>query len=133
MSKYIYLICLEFRVVRIKAFKIDSLNRKIEELQIEPELKVFNKVIGCRRVDVVRPDALGTDVIYIDDEGLYQETEGAFSVRGLYGVFSGNGLVVGTFEGEDVDCITTLDRLKELVRFEDPHYLPEPGIQFIVF
>ncbi|SFF44218.1 hypothetical protein SAMN03003324_03900 [Pedobacter antarcticus] len=118
--------------MKIRAFKIDSLNREIVELQIDPSLKVFNEVIGCRCVDVIRLDALGTDVIYIDDEGLYQVPEGAFSVRGLYGVFSGNGLVVGTFEGQDVDCTTTLDKLKKLIRFEDPHYRPEPALQFIV-
>lgn len=133
MPLYIYLICINSPVMKIKAFKIDSLNKQIIELQIEPSLKVFYEVIGCSCVDVIRPVALGTDVIYIDDEGLYKDPEGAFSIRGLYGVFSGNGLVVGTLEGEDVDSIATLAKLKELVRFEDPHYLPEPGLQFIVF
>jgi len=118
--------------MKIKAFKIDVENKKIEKIEIEPTLSCIYFHIGCRSVDVLRPYEFNTDIVYIDDEGLFNNEPGAFSIRGMYGIFQGNGLVVGTTsDGEDSNITIAIEKLQELVKFEDPHYLPEPRFLFI--
>ena len=120
----------------MKAIKIDVINKEIYEIEISDDYKEIYKVLECDLFTVIKPDTLPVrDVLYIDDEGLLKEKPlGAFSIRGFAQVLSGHGLILGTgYEGASISCFSSLDLIKSLVRFEDTHYLPEPGFQIITY
>lgn len=120
----------------MKVIKIDVVKKEIYEIDFTPGLPSIYKELDCETFDVVYPSTLsGKDCVYVDDEGLFRDPPlGAFYIRGNEQVLSGHGLVVGTGSaGETVSPKTSLDKIKELVRFEDPHYLPEPGFTIINF
>jgi hypothetical protein len=63
---------------------------------------------------------VGKDVLYVDDEGLY-EPNAYFIFKGCgQELFPGTGVVAGTDDhGETVSAVTTLDDLKQRIIFLD--------------
>ena len=110
--------------MKYKAILIDSVNRKIEEVEVEAGLEDIYKHIGndCSMFEVAT--YLGTDCIYVDEEGLLKDIVSVFEVNGAHQPFVGNGLVVGsTSEGDSTTPIITVDEIKKLVSFITPDEL----------
>ena len=99
-----------------KAIKIDSKKRTFEEVEIGNGLEDIYKQVECSMIEVAT--YLGTDVIYVDEEGLFGKIEYLFEVNGAHQPFVGNGLVVGTTSsGGSKSPSITIDELKKLVTF----------------
>jgi hypothetical protein len=120
----------------IRAIFIDTVNRVIEEIHIEPELAVYYRLINCRAVDFIPLE--NGDTFYLDDEGLLQEDGQVFFQYSDYvQPFAGNAIVVGTRytdEGTaDTHAKSTLEELKSKVSFlnEGEFTKPEPVFEFI--
>lgn len=119
----------------MKAIKIDVIAKEVKEIELEPGIKNIYRELDCDLFTVIYPmGLLEGDCIYIDDEGLLRQPPlGAFYIKGFPQVLSGHGLVIGTDdEGDSISASTPLQQIKALVRFEDPHYLPEPFINIII-
>ena len=120
----------------MKAIKIDVVNQTITEIELAPGIDAIYQELDCNLFTCISPIGFPPgDAIYIDDEGLLRDPViGAFSVRGYPQVLSGHGLIIGTdSEGESISCKCILESIKKAIRFEDPHYLPEPGFKIIHF
>lgn len=120
----------------MKAIKINVTLKGIYEITLPEDYREIYRQLECNLFTLVKPDTLpGRDTLYIDDEGLLRDQKlGAFSIRGYPQVLSGHGLIIGgDEEGESISCISTVELIKQLVRFEDEHYLPEPGFIITTF
>lgn len=119
--------------MKISVVKIDVVRRELIQIKIDQSLPSIYEALECFLFDVIRPKLHKLDAIYIDDEGLLaEEPIGAFSVKGYHGVFSGHGLVIGLDEeGASTNFETPLSYLKQIIKFEDTHYLPEPSFSVI--
>lgn len=119
---------------KVKAIFIDVINKTITDIEIEKGIEAVFEKLDCTAFDAICPKGAPAGLtVYIDDEGLLREPPlGAFYVRGFEQVLSGHGLIVGTDdEGETVDAPCTSAQMKVNIRFEDTHYLPEPGFIFL--
>lgn len=107
---------------RIAAYLIDPNQRSIEPVTVtltqrpDPLSEIY-ALLGCRLIASV--PLAGSDVIYVDDEGLINRAVCEyFGVQGIGQPLAGRGLVVGTDnEGEDADVETSLDDIKQRVTF----------------
>lgn len=118
----------------LKAIKIDVIDKKIIEVEISSNYKDIYKVLDCDLFTCISPDGfLDGDVLYVDDEGLLKDPAiGAFSIKGYPQVLSGHGLILGTDkEGGSISCKIDINTIIKRVRFEDTHYLPNPGFKII--
>jgi hypothetical protein len=61
-----------------------------------------------------------TNTVYIDDEGLYRETQAYFTWEGYHQPLQGKGLILGTDydNGESIPTTLSLDEVKEKVSFQ---------------
>ncbi len=104
----------------MKAILIDSVNKIISELDLDPNknmLLQWYKSLDVSMVEVAHY-ITNHDSILVDEEGLLKPCDHFFIYDGAHQPFAGNGLVVGVDkEGETVDCDITLDEVKQHVRF----------------
>ena len=120
----------------MNVIKIDVVKKEIYEIEMTTDFKEIYKHLDCDLFTCISSKTIAPgDTIYIDDEGLLREDPiGAFSIRGVSQVLSGHGLIIGSDDqGDSISCITPLDVIKQLVRFEDLYYLPKPGFTIEVF
>jgi hypothetical protein len=105
---------------KMKAIKINVQDKSFSIVNVN-KLEDYYREIGngCHTFAVpITFDNL--DSIYCDDEGLYNENIGAFVMSGWQYPLVGNAVVVGTDEeGNSVDVKTTIDWLKQRVKFID--------------
>lgn len=101
----------------MKAILINPIEQTITAVEHEGNLQSIRNLLNCQTVDVARFDNPHRDAIYVDDEGLYVN-EYFFFVEGYYTPLAGLGLVVGLdWEGGDAAPVTTLDEIKQKVKF----------------
>jgi hypothetical protein len=74
--------------------------------------------------------------LYVDDEGLYVENQVFFNIKGCSQPLAGRGLILGTddivvsvIEGESIDCMSSLEQIKDMVTWRDAS-LPAPEAGF---
>lgn len=103
-----------------KIIKIDVEKQDIYHVELSDNYKHIYDLIGnnCSMFCVPVQFDNG-DVLYADDESLLRDdVKGGFIMPGWSTPILGNALVVGSNEeGESVDCLTTIDDMKKLVRF----------------
>ena len=119
--------------MKINAIKIDVFKRKIYRVSLSDSLNSVKSQLQCEFFTAIYPNLSGDNLIYLDDEGLINGVpKGAFSIIGYYGVFAGNGLVVGyNSEGNTLDCTSTLLEIQSRIQFEPIESLPTPSFQII--
>jgi len=119
----------------MKAYLIDPFKKKIEQVIFNGDYKSIYKFVECRAFDVVRVYT-NEDVIYVDDEGLFVETQNFFIHRNYPTPLAGKGLVLGSNEeGDSVAPKTKIDQLeKDIAWVGDKHdiqtiHMFRPGIE----
>ena len=110
-----------------KAILINPFNKTIEMVDYDfgGSYLQISHLIGTE--ECVKPlfqaiDIDGTNSIYIDEEGLYRETQAYFMWEGYHQPLQGKGLILGTDwegEGESIPTTLSLDEVKEKVSFHD--------------
>ena len=110
-----------------KAILINPFNKTIEMVEYDfgGSYLQISHLIGTE--ECVKPlfqaiDIDGTNSIYIDEEGLYRETQAYFMWEGYHQPLQGKGLILGTDwegEGESIPTTLSLDEVKEKVSFHD--------------
>ena len=91
----------------MKAYLIDPWTRTVTEVErsegsAEVQLHEIYRLIGCQHIEAVNPSDSGSDVIYVDEEGLFKDGQLFFYCR-LWPVeaLAGRGLWVGTTRSGD--------------------------------
>jgi hypothetical protein len=92
----------------MKAYLIDPWTRTVTEVQrgadnsSHSRLREIYSLIDCDTITAVNPHNAGTDIIYVDDEGLFKDEQKFFLCR-LWPqeALAGKGLWVGTTPGGD--------------------------------
>jgi hypothetical protein len=93
----------------MKALLINSTQKTITEIDLDKGLDPIYKAIGngcnCFACPVVFDNG---DTLYVDDEGLFKQQEGAFMFPNWAYPIVGNAVIVGCDdEGESVDAKST--------------------------
>ena len=103
----------------MKAIKIDVLEQTISEITINDDWREIAPAIGNGCEYFCCPVTLpNEDTIYVDDEGLLREVQGGFLMPDFAYPLIGNAIILGANEeGESVDVKTTVEELRENVRF----------------
>jgi hypothetical protein len=87
----------------------------VEVVELEDDIDSIHKLIEAPLFDCVRLEH--DDVIYIDDEGLYNKHD-FFAIEGFPNPLAGRGLVLGTdSEGGSTDPIHDLTAISNMVKF----------------
>ena len=109
-----------------KAILINPFNKTIETVDYDfgGSYLQISHLIGTE--ECVKPlfcavDIDETNTVYIDDEGLYRETQAYFTWEGYHQPLQGKGLILGTDydNGESIPTTLSLDEVKEKVSFQD--------------
>ncbi len=103
---------------QMKAIKIDAVNRKIEEIDIDGLPDMQAAVGGLIEIGHhFRPSA---DIIYVDEEGLLKEPDNFFAIEHETQLLAGNGLIVGTgHQGEEKEPEITIEYVQKHVLWMD--------------
>jgi hypothetical protein len=108
-----------------KAILINPFNKTIEMVDYDfgGSYLQISHLIGTE--ECVKPlfcavDIDETNTVYIDDEGLYRETQAYFMWEGYHQPLQGKGLILGTDyeDGESIPTTLSLDEVKEQVSFQ---------------
>lgn len=114
----------------MRAIKIDVVEKRIYEVEIDGSLKSMQQAVGCSTITGIR---LGpSDYLWIDDEGLLKKEKlGAFKIDYYPDALSGHGLLLGVNRaGENVDTHYSIEEATDDFHFVDISELPEPVITF---
>lgn len=100
----------------MKAILIDPFAKEITEVEYSGDFQDIYKLIDCQTFDCVTFNQAG-DGVFVDDEGLYDETKEFFKFPGMQPL-AGKGLVLGVDpDGESISPSITLSAMKEMTSF----------------
>lgn len=101
----------------MKAILIDSINKEVKEVEIGKGIDEMYKFLNCE-IFTIATYLPKDDAIFVDDEGLLNDTDAFFTYEGAHQPFAGNGLIMGCDdEGESTDCKISFAEVKEKVKF----------------
>lgn len=102
----------------MKAIFIDTVNRRIEEVVIPKKglQKVYELIgEGCTLVESAA--RVKNDVVFVDEEGMFNGKAGCFTFEGSH-PFHGSGVVCGgTPSGNSADVKLTVEEVRKRVQF----------------
>jgi hypothetical protein len=102
-----------------QVYLIDPFAKTVTETSIDRRigLKDIYRLMDCRLIDAVRFRDT-SDVIYVDDEGLYADDQRFFKVDGVPQPLAGKALYVGTTDdGDDCAPTRTLEQVEFMIEF----------------
>jgi hypothetical protein len=103
----------------MKAYKIDSENKSVIEIEIDPKnsLTEMQAVVGGYIEVAINLD--NDDTIFVNEEGLFGGPKTFFTIEGGLQPYAGNGLVIGTNiqSGESTDAQSSLAEIKAKVKY----------------
>lgn len=118
----------------MKALKIDVVKKDVYEVEITRDINSIYKHLECECFAQVGRRMQNGDILLVDDNGLLNPSIGSFKIGAYPNSLSGHGILIGTDEvGETVDASSTIESLRNIVRFEDVAPLPKPEIKVIGF
>ena len=101
----------------MKAIKIDAVNKTVTEVLIDRGIEPIYTALGCQCFTTVRAFE-SSDVIYCDDEGLFNDPQHFFTIGNYPEPIAGNGLILGTtYSGGSQDCEIDLESVKNDIIF----------------
>lgn len=119
----------------VKAILINPTLKTVEIVELKPTLQNIVDLLECRLITSTYFDN-STDVLYIDDEGLFTDKD-FFVIGDNPQPLAGNGIVMGSIQGEDgVDDTNphaSLEEIREMVTFLDKGTFiqPDPAMIFM--
>lgn len=115
-----------------QVYLIDPFAKTVTETSLDRRLglKDIYRLMECSTIDAVRFHDR-SDVIYVDDNGLYADDQRFFKVEGYPQPLAGKALYVGTTEeGEDCAPTLTLDQVQYMIEFmPNSTEAPEPSFE----
>jgi hypothetical protein len=105
----------------VKAIYIDSVNQTVEPVEVDGSLDNYYRLIRTptRIMEAVYPRVLAAgDVLYVDEEGLFNGHENVFRIGSYPQSLFGSGVIVGTTEdGDSADATTPIATVRDAVTF----------------
>jgi hypothetical protein len=103
----------------MKAIKVDVVNRKVVEIEVDGSLKAIYEAIGCSNFEM--PCVLENgDAVYCDGEALFSNPQNFVEIGEYSDPIAGNLLILGTNDdGESVDCSSSVEEIENDVIFLD--------------
>ena len=102
----------------MKAILINSKEKTVTEIEVEPTLDGFYKALDVEMIEAVPLGGIAQNhLMYVDEEGLLKSPQTWFKLEGVgQEIFAGNGLILGIDyeEGEERDC--TIDLMSVKIR-----------------
>lgn len=102
----------------MKAIFIDTLNQQVREVEIPRKgLQKVYELIGedCGLVEIAA--RVKNDVVFVDEEGMFNGKAGCFTFEGSH-PFHGSGVVCGgTPSGNSADVKLTVEEVRKRVQF----------------
>lgn len=80
----------------MRAILIDPFTKVVAETDIAPGLSGIRQALGCDLVTATPLTDGSSDVVYLDDEGLFVEGQAWFGLAGHPQPYAGKGLVLGS-------------------------------------
>jgi len=101
----------------MRAIVIDSTNKNVCEVDITADFRDIYPLIGNGCTTFACPVQLENgDAMYADDEGLYNQIEGGFMMRGWSYPIVGNAVLLNVDEeGESIDALSDIEDLKSRI------------------
>lgn len=102
----------------MKAMLINTENRTVTNVEINDYKEIYELIgNGCHRFSRCPDELENGDVLYCDDDGLFNEIKGGMMMDNWHFPIVGNVVVQGTdFEtGDSIDCKTTVEELQPLI------------------
>lgn len=112
----------------VKAYLIDTPNKRVSEVEWDGNYKSINKLIKASIYTVVQINEHG-DSVFVDDEGLINgNPHGWFVHKNYPQPLRGYGLVLGLDEdtGESIAPRATIDELRAQITFPEDSELDDP-------
>jgi len=102
----------------IRGIFIDDENKTVTEVNIEPTLAEFYRLIKCELIEGCYPSGLAKNhFLYVDEEGSYHQKH-YFKIDGFEQPLAGNALLFcGDSEGETVSCTMSIEDIAARVQF----------------
>lgn len=102
-------------IPKVKAVYIDVVENTITDIEIEPTLSEYYRLLRCSTIEAVRW-AFPDNDLYIDEEGLLKEITCFFTIGPHQ--FAGSALVVGPPDEDGGETSTTLtaDEVRKVVK-----------------
>ena len=109
----------------MRAIVINPFDQTITEATVSDYTdtqKLIGKPFNGQQNFTVAIDLDNNDSVYVDDDGIYSPSNGAWFDIGAHQPFAGVGVVVGlnVNTGGSVDAKSTIDELKAKVKFMSP-------------
>jgi hypothetical protein len=102
----------------MQLFLIDPEEETIQPWDYNGDWRTLAPALGCQWFDVVEFNQHTKDAVYVDDEGLLNDPQHFFKIRGAHSPLAGKGLVAGCDEdGETVSPQCDLAWLRANVKF----------------
>ena len=102
----------------LRAILIDPLLRVISEVNVDNDLQSFYDILNIRSLAMVNID--NTNSLYIDDEGLLNNSNSLFKIASYAVPLAGRALVVAhNEEGETVETTLDIDQIRSMVGWVD--------------
>ena len=116
----------------MRAILIDPYAQEIVEVEYSGDWKEIKTFLQCDIFTTAYFDDTD-DSVYVDDEGLYVEDQAFFTIGNYPQPLAGRGLILGcNDEGDSVDCKTTLEEAKAMVKFLGTNPMGKPEAEFNV-
>jgi hypothetical protein len=104
----------------MRAIVINAEAQTVIETDIDGKLHSLQEIVGGL-IDPVYPGLEGTDHhCYVNDEGLLNNPQHFFMLKGGHQPLAGNGVILSTTgDGDEAPCALPLEWVKERVTFMD--------------
>jgi len=103
----------------MKAILINTLNQTVTEIELKNDIHEMQRLIGCEVFTTVPLRLPDRDMLYVDDNGLFNPNKGWFKIFNYPQPLSGNGLIVGhTAEGKSRDVRSNVETIRSIVKFK---------------
>jgi len=103
----------------MKAILINTIDKTVTEVELKNNIHEMQRLINCECFTTVPIRLPARDMLYVDDEGLFNPNKGWFKIFNYPQPLSGNGLIVGhTADGHSRDVQSNVETIRSIVKFK---------------
>ena len=118
----------------MKAILINPMQESIRHISYDGDPKSIYRILQCTTYEAVYPFENG-DTLWIDEEGLLNESNFAFDILGSnelwHRTYLGSAMILGVDdEGESIECKSKLDDIKIIIKFRGKVAIENDGQGF---
>lgn len=92
----------------MKAILIDPFDCTVSRVEYDGNYRSIYKLIGCECFTCIEIDG-GRDVLYVDDEGLFNDAQAFWSIDGYLNPLAGRGLILGNDAATGDSCAASIE------------------------